>query len=311
MNKLYILGLLGLLLFGCVDQPNPPTGGVSQTCEEYCKDQPHTQCVGEWQISGDYPDCECGWVCDQEDDQSGLANPAAVNCEDNGYDYEIRETEEGSTGYCSYQGNECEEWALYRVECCLQDSDCVNADCAGADVSCVSSECVCTYPEEPSDGPIETDKTIEELVNERLEELKTLYLSQTEGSTTIDIKTYKWFYSGIEDPTSIPIGNTGITKDLLFDDKEIKSLRAFGVRIFNDEYSGKEDVYGILLFSSDPVDLNRFYEQGSQFDIYYRPVSPDKKFRDCIVDDKLTYENGDTWTVYYFNCEWVESIEDV
>jgi hypothetical protein len=34
------------------------------TCEEYCMDLPHAACVGEWNITGEYPDCDCAWICD-------------------------------------------------------------------------------------------------------------------------------------------------------------------------------------------------------------------------------------------------------
>jgi len=33
------------------------------TCETYCMNQPHIQCVGEWQINGVYPDCQCNYKC--------------------------------------------------------------------------------------------------------------------------------------------------------------------------------------------------------------------------------------------------------
>lgn len=74
-----------LLLFGCTTsapqenttpsaptQPEPPAvndspdsnGTVSMSCDEYCKSQPHIECVGQWNISGTYPDCVCDFVCD-------------------------------------------------------------------------------------------------------------------------------------------------------------------------------------------------------------------------------------------------------
>jgi len=33
------------------------------SCEEYCKEQPHILCVGEWNITGEYPNCNCQYVC--------------------------------------------------------------------------------------------------------------------------------------------------------------------------------------------------------------------------------------------------------
>lgn len=50
---------------------------------------------------------------------SGLANPAAVYCEEKGYDYEIRTAEDGSqSGVCiTPDGDECDGWAFYRGTC--------------------------------------------------------------------------------------------------------------------------------------------------------------------------------------------------
>ncbi len=76
-----------LLLFGCTsapaddttptvpNQPSEPdvndTPAVndtpSMTCDEYCKSQPHIECVGNWNISGTYPDCVCDFVCGVEE----------------------------------------------------------------------------------------------------------------------------------------------------------------------------------------------------------------------------------------------------
>lgn len=39
------------------------TSKMSKTCEEYCKEQPHILCVGEWNITGEYPNCNCQYVC--------------------------------------------------------------------------------------------------------------------------------------------------------------------------------------------------------------------------------------------------------
>lgn len=48
----------------------------------------------------------------------GMANPASVNCVDNGGKLDIRDTGSGQVGYCIFDdGSECEEWAFYRGEC--------------------------------------------------------------------------------------------------------------------------------------------------------------------------------------------------
>jgi putative hemolysin len=81
---------------------------------------------------------------------AGIPNPAAVNCADKGYGYEIRTDNEtgGQYGICSYEGFECEEWALYRQECCLTDGDCPE------DTSCTGQVCV-------GAGDNETNSTVD------------------------------------------------------------------------------------------------------------------------------------------------------
>ena len=57
-----------ILLAGCTTTETPePQPQPTMTCEEYCPTQPHVQCVGQWSISGNYPDCNCEFVCDQEE----------------------------------------------------------------------------------------------------------------------------------------------------------------------------------------------------------------------------------------------------
>lgn len=57
-------------------------------------------------------------LLDESQINIGLANPASVYCVENDGISEIRETEDGQTGYCIFaDGSECEEWAFYRGEC--------------------------------------------------------------------------------------------------------------------------------------------------------------------------------------------------
>jgi putative hemolysin len=51
--------------------------------------------------------------------QTGLPNPASVNCEQNGNKLEIRTAADGSqSGVCIFpNGSTCDEWAYYRGEC--------------------------------------------------------------------------------------------------------------------------------------------------------------------------------------------------
>lgn len=88
MRAILLITLGLMLVFGCTGAPAeqppaqqppvqpPPQPPVtpppseddgSMTCEEWCPTQPHIQCVGQWDISGTYPDCVCGFVCDVEE----------------------------------------------------------------------------------------------------------------------------------------------------------------------------------------------------------------------------------------------------
>ncbi len=50
---------------------------------------------------------------------AGIANPAAVYCEQQGYRWEVRTAADGSqSGVCIFpDGRACDEWAFYRGEC--------------------------------------------------------------------------------------------------------------------------------------------------------------------------------------------------
>lgn len=39
--------------------------GGCESCLTYCKKQPHIMCTGHWNITGEYPDCNCEWVCEE------------------------------------------------------------------------------------------------------------------------------------------------------------------------------------------------------------------------------------------------------
>ena len=55
---------------------------------------------------------------DDEDGDSGIANPAAMYCVEQGGTVDIRTDDGGNqTGYCVFSdGTEVEEWAFYRGE---------------------------------------------------------------------------------------------------------------------------------------------------------------------------------------------------
>ena len=105
-----VIVLFGILLFLRRDED-------TWTCEN-----------GQWVKHGNpfapKPTIECAITETQNNEttessnSAGRANPASVYCIENGGILNIREDEEGQTGYCTLaDGTICEEWAYYRGEC--------------------------------------------------------------------------------------------------------------------------------------------------------------------------------------------------
>lgn len=69
MKKEVIVLFLLIFIIGCAKEIETPTKTPEEkiTCEEYCKQQPHVMCVGHWEISGEYPNCNCKFVCETEE----------------------------------------------------------------------------------------------------------------------------------------------------------------------------------------------------------------------------------------------------
>ena len=77
---------------------------------------------------------------------TSIANPASVNCIEKGGTLEMRETTEGTVGFCIFNdGSECEEWALMRKECKMGDVLCRGQCGDGVCQSnvCMGSGCPC------------------------------------------------------------------------------------------------------------------------------------------------------------------------
>jgi putative hemolysin len=84
----------------------------------------------------------------------GMANPASVYCEEQGYTLEMRTDADGGTyGVCIFSdGSECDEWAFYRGEC------------GPAPTAEPATETPSTEMEQPTPvpTPIPTEATVEE-----------------------------------------------------------------------------------------------------------------------------------------------------
>ncbi len=71
-NILAIVLIFGIIMFGCI-------GNQKQTeqinCLDYCQNQPHAQCIGGWQINGQYPNCRCNYVCQNSNQNQSHVEP--------------------------------------------------------------------------------------------------------------------------------------------------------------------------------------------------------------------------------------------
>lgn len=97
--------------------------------------------------------------CTQEssNENAQLANPSATFCIDQGYNYSIRDTPLGQSGYCVFtDGSECEAWSYYREECSIETASacknlCGDGECQSMVCMAVGCPCAETVENCPSD----------------------------------------------------------------------------------------------------------------------------------------------------------------
>ncbi len=126
-----LAGLVALLLVVSACGDDDEEAELANPASVYCEEHDgtldmRTDDSGEtgYCVFDDGSECE-EWaffngVCAPGDslENAGLANPASVYCEEQGGTLEMREGEDGTTGYCVFDdGSECEEWAFFRGEC--------------------------------------------------------------------------------------------------------------------------------------------------------------------------------------------------
>jgi putative hemolysin len=130
---------------------NPPNCKLAVTCPQnpdngtlVGNDRDAHGCIP----SAGYSWCDAKQKCIRpwEENCSGtqMANPASVNCIDQGGALDIRDTPQGQIGVCLINGNECEEWALFRGEGCIAPEDATGGEQTGF-IAC---------PTEKPTGPI-------------------------------------------------------------------------------------------------------------------------------------------------------------
>ncbi|PIU88736.1 hypothetical protein COS64_02515 [archaeon CG06_land_8_20_14_3_00_37_11] len=88
--------------------------------------------------------------------QTEIANPAAVYCEDKGYNYDIRDTPIGQDGFCVFNdSSECSGWDYYHGECTEETASpckdlcgnniCEEAVCQAIGCPCAENNESCPY----------------------------------------------------------------------------------------------------------------------------------------------------------------------
>jgi len=251
-----------------------------------------------------------------------IPNPAAENCADKGYGYEIRTGAAGEYGICKYAGEECDEWDLYRGDCCFQDSDCTCG--AGTTQKCENMKCTCetvqkpveevTEPEpqpEPEPEPVvieHSDKTVGQFLNDSLAQINLGFYSEHPNGN-YRVETYKWTAGSVDiKPNQLPIGGTGDTLVRFNGDKD-RNLKGFGFKMYTPLNSKDEPIEGSLVearavgvFNSEFPLIHVYETNGMTIKIDYYPYS--KTLYGCVIQDKEEYLASDDShiTLYYFYC---------
>jgi putative hemolysin len=117
-----IIGLFvgAIFLSGCGENikttESAPICGVDEKTYESPSSKPKDVAIAY--VGECNPKDDLRWRMQLENNNTQIANPASVYCQDNGGKLEIRTADDGSqTGYCILNNKECEEWSLMRGEC--------------------------------------------------------------------------------------------------------------------------------------------------------------------------------------------------
>jgi len=141
--------------------------GECPACKDYCELRPHIACVGYWNVSGGFPNCNCQYICStasvcssDSDCPSGYAcyisrfcgeTPTGVSCGNQEGDLLCHKLCNRSW-QCPSDMQYCREVSIkegdtitFKMICmrqeCEADSDCPQPNCAGMKGTCVDGKC--------------------------------------------------------------------------------------------------------------------------------------------------------------------------
>lgn len=87
------------------------------------------------------------WQKEEKEEETGLANPAAVYCEEQGGTSDMRTFTDGVKGFCLFDdGSECGQWDFFRGDCQKGEGFCQDlcGDGQCQEIVCLAVGCPCS-----------------------------------------------------------------------------------------------------------------------------------------------------------------------
>jgi putative hemolysin len=240
-----------------------------------------------------------------------IPNPAAVYCVNMNYSYTIKNTSAGQAGYCSKAKSECDEWKLFRQECCLQDADCALKNCTDGAAYCSSQGCYCPIIQKNNSKgnfPPKTNKTIDQLLDSGLESSDSEIISTNAVGSSYTTTSSKWILTvtGLtQPPDEIPLGSVVMPSHVFFNNKTEDGLRGFAFKTYTpDSGAYKPVTMGLAIFLNEPSLMQKSLASATLFNITYKPAQSSKTLEKCEVQNKQIWEMQSNKTVYsyFFKC---------
>ena len=188
--------------------------------------------------------------------------------------------------------------------------------CVGSwDISGTYPDCVCSFEcdveeepeeeqEEPEDEATVSDKTLDEMIDDGIEKMKSDFYRKNSGSFAET--TYTWKYK--EGPEVQPgdlVFDTVPREDIKFDGAVITSLQAAAFVVFDEEDNGVRSS-AMIVFLDQMTELDS-YSASEGFDIEYFHSQDHGNMKDCWVTSKQLTKNtkGEWVSTYFISCERV------